>query len=29
VGVVGVLVGEQHGVDPIDVGVEELLAQVW
>ena len=25
---VGVLVGEEHGVEPIDPGVEKLLAQV-
>src|SRR4051794_35816797 len=28
VGMVGVLVGVEHGVDPIDLGVEKLLAQV-
>ena len=28
VGMVGVLVREQHGVDPVDLGVEKLLAQV-
>ena len=28
VDVVGVLVGDQHAVDPVDVGVEKLLAQV-
>ena len=27
-GVVGMLVGEQHGVEPVHVGVEQLLAQV-
>ena len=28
VGVVGVLVGVEHAVEPIDVGIEQLLAQV-
>ncbi len=28
VGVVGVLVGHQHAVEPVDLGVEQLLAQV-
>jgi len=28
VGVVGVLVGIEHGVEPIDVSVEQLLAQI-
>src|SRR5262245_9761474 len=28
VGMVGMFVGEEHGVEPIDAGVEQLLAQV-
>ena len=28
VGVVGVLMGEEDAVEPVDVGVEQLLAQV-
>ena len=28
VGVVGVLVGVEHGVEPVHVGVEKLLAQI-
>src|SRR5262245_28364875 len=28
VGMIGVLVGEEHGVQPVDLGVEQLLAQV-
>ena len=28
VDVVGVLMGEQHAVEPVDIGVEKLLAQV-
>ena len=28
VGLVGMLVGQEHGVDMIDVGVDQLLAQV-
>jgi hypothetical protein len=28
VGLVGMLVGEEHRVDVIDIGVDELLAQV-
>ena len=28
VGVVGVLVGVEHGIEPIDLGIQKLLAQV-
>ena len=28
VGVVGVLVGDQHAVEPVDLGLEQLLAQI-
>ena len=28
VGVVGVLVGDQHAVEPLDTGIEQLLAQI-
>ncbi len=28
VGMVGMLMGDQHAIEPIDLGVEQLLAQI-
>ena len=29
VGLVGVLVGQEHRVEVIDIGVDQLFAQIW